>query len=172
MFAGLELYKYHCYQMRKLNSDQMRNFIFGVEDSLVSTLGILFGIASANEFNKHQLLVAGLITIVVEATSMGAGSFLSEETIKESEGGENKLNPLSDGLIMFFSYFFAGFVPLAPYLLFDISIAKYVSFAFSIVALFILGFIPSKKTKSGFKMAFVAGFAALLGFLVAHFLST
>lgn len=157
--------------MKKLNPNQMRNFIFGAEDSLVSTLGILFGIASANEFSKHQLLVAGLITIVVEATSMGAGSFLSEDTIKEAEGESNTLNPLSDGLIMFFSYFFAGFIPLAPYLLFDVSLAKYVSIAFSLVALFLLGFIPSKKAKSGFRMVLVAGFAVLLGFLVAHFLT-
>jgi len=153
--------------MKKLTTDQMRNFIFGAEDSLVSTLGILFGIASANEFNNHQLLVAGLITIVVEATSMGAGSFLSEESAIEIDG-RKKLTPLSDGIIMFFSYFFAGFIPLAPYLFFDTSTARYVSVGASLLALFILGYIPNKKARSGFKMALVASFAALLGFIVAN----
>ncbi len=153
--------------MRKLNSDQLRNFVFGAEDSLVSTLGVLFGIASANDFDKHQIIVAGLITIVVEATSMGAGSFLSEETAIEADG-RRKMKPITDGIIMCFSYFVAGFIPLAPYFFAEVSTAKYASIFFSLAALFILGLLPSRNLKSGLRMAVVASFAAFLGFLVAH----
>lgn len=156
--------------MKRPNSEEYRNFIFGAEDSLVSTLGILFGIASAGEFTKHQICLAGIIAIVVEATSMGAGSFLSESSVMEID--ENtKLNPVKDGVIMFFSYFLSGFIPLAPYLLLEVSTAKYVSIAVSLFALFFLGYLPTKKPRSGLKMMLIAGAAACIGFLVAHIFS-
>jgi VIT1/CCC1 family predicted Fe2+/Mn2+ transporter len=156
--------------MKKLNSNQFRNFIFGAEDSLVSTLGILFGIASAGEFTRHQIFLAGIIAIVVEATSMGAGSFLSESSAMEIDKRTN-LDPLKDGLIMYFAYFFSGFIPLTPYLLLEVNTAKYVSVLASLVALFILGYLPAKNPKSAIKMALVAGAAATIGFLVAHIFS-
>jgi VIT1/CCC1 family predicted Fe2+/Mn2+ transporter len=153
--------------MNKLTPDQFRNFVFGAEDSLVSTMGVLFGIASASGFTPHQIFVAGIITIVVEATSMGAGSFLSETSTNEADR-RIRMAPISDGLIMFLSYFFAGFIPLAPYLLIDVSSARYASVGASLVALFILGYLPAKNVKSGLRMAVIAGFAAGIGFLVAH----
>lgn len=156
--------------MRKLNSDQFRNFVFGAEDSLVSTLGILFGIASAGEFSRHQIFLAGIIAVVVEATSMGAGSFLSESSAMELDG-RTRHNPITDGIIMFCSYFLSGFIPLTPYLLLDIDPAKYVSIGATLSALFVLGYLPAKNTKSGLKMTMVAGAAASIGFLVAHIFS-
>jgi len=156
--------------MLKLNRDQMRNFIFGAEDSLVSTMGVLFGIASAGEFTQQQIFLAGLITIVVEATSMGAGSFLSESSAKEIDG-RTKMAPVADGIIMLFAYFFAGFIPLTPYLIFSVTTGKYISVIASLLSLFILGFLPTKRLRSGLKMAIVAGVAASIGFIVAHIFS-
>ncbi len=156
--------------MKKLNPDQFRNFVFGAEDSLVSTLGILFGIASAGGFNQHQLIIAGIIAIVVSATSMGVGSFLSESSAREIDEKSTFL-PIKDGLVMFFSYFFSGFIPLAPYFIFEVSQARFVSASVSLLALFILGYLPAKKPRSGFKMVLVAGFAAFIGFAVAHVFS-
>ncbi|MFC1722374.1 VIT1/CCC1 transporter family protein [Patescibacteria group bacterium] len=154
--------------MKKLTSDYYRNLIFGVEDSLVSTLGVLFGITSVAGFSKRQIFLTGIITVVVEASSMGAGSFLSESTANELEGSKIK-NPILDGIIMFFAYFFAGFIPLTPYIILPVAQARYVSVAITIVALYLLGFIPAKNHKSGIKMALVAGFAVLVGFMVAYF---
>jgi VIT1/CCC1 family predicted Fe2+/Mn2+ transporter len=156
--------------MKNIKSDSLRNLIFGAEDSLVSTFGVLFGITSVAGFTKTQILIAGLVTIVVEATSMGAGSFLSETSTNELEG-EQKHNPISDGIIMFVSYFFAGFIPLAPYAFFELHEARYFSIAASLTALFILGCLPTKKFKSGLRMMLVAGIAAALGYLVAHIFS-
>ena len=156
--------------MKKLSTDEMRNFIFGAEDSLVSTLGVLFGVASAGTFSKTQIFITGLITIVVEAMSMGAGSFLSESSANELDGAKNH-KPVIDGVIMFFAYFVFGFIPLTPYLLLETNTARYVSITATIITLFVLGYIPSKKAKSGLKMAMVAGFAALVGFTIAHIFS-
>lgn len=153
--------------MKKLNVDQFRNLIFGAEDSLVSTLGVLYGITSVSGFSRQQIFLTGLITIVVEATSMGAGSFLSESSADEVQKNTER-SPVKDGIIMFLAYFTFGFIPLTPYLLLDVSMARPVSVLASVVALFILGYIPTKRAKAGFKMATVAGLAALLGYIVAH----
>lgn len=153
--------------MLKTNTAQLRNLFFGAEDSLVSTLGLLFGIASTAQFSQHQVVVTGLIAISVEALSMGAGSFLSESSTQEIDK-KAKFTPASDGMIMFISYLLFGLVPLLPYLFFEVSIAKYVSVISSFFVLFILGYLPAKKATSGIRMVVVAGAAALAGFAVAH----
>jgi hypothetical protein len=43
----------------------LRNFIFGVEDSLVSTVGLLAGVA-AGGVSSAAILTTGLVLIVVE----------------------------------------------------------------------------------------------------------
>ena len=55
----------------------LRNFVFGVEDSLVSTVGLLSGIAIAG-MNRESIFATGVVLIFVEAVSMAAGSFLAE----------------------------------------------------------------------------------------------
>ncbi len=155
---------------RNLEPNYVRNFLFGAEDSLVSTLGVLFGITAVASFSKSQIFITGLVTIVVEATSMGAGSFLSETETNELNHEKSTIkNPVVDGVIMFFAYFFAGFIPLAPYIVMEIHQARYVSILASFIALFFLGYVPTKKPNSGLKMVTIAGVAALIGFLVAHF---
>ncbi len=156
--------------MRKFTPNNLRNLIFGIEDSLVSTFGVVFGVASVSNFPQEQIIVTGLITIVVEAASMGAGSFLTESEINEVDH-RSKLDPAIDGVIMFFAYFFAGFIPLAPYIFFDTLPAKLFSIAFTLISLYILGYLPTRKLRSGFRVVLVAGCAALLGYLVAHFFS-
>jgi VIT1/CCC1 family predicted Fe2+/Mn2+ transporter len=150
----------------KTNPSYIRNFIFGSEDSLVSTVGVVFGIATANP-SKKMVILAGLIVIAVEASSMGAGAYLSEQSENEQSENEIKQNPFMDGVIMGTSYFFAGFIPLVPYMIMEVSTAKYVSIGFSLIALFLLGYAPKKNLKSAIRMALVAGFAILLGFLIA-----
>ena len=44
----------------KINPNYLRNMVFGAEDSLVSTTGVLFGLASSAA-NKSSILVTGLV---------------------------------------------------------------------------------------------------------------
>ncbi len=60
----------------------MREIIFGLEDSLVSTLGAVTGIA-AGTGNRYVVILSGLVLIVVEALSMSAGSYLSSKSARE-----------------------------------------------------------------------------------------
>ena len=58
----------------------VRNFTFGVEDSLVSTVGLLAGIAFAG-VNAGTVVLTGAVLIFVEGFSMAVGSLLSEQSV-------------------------------------------------------------------------------------------
>lgn len=78
----------------------IRNFVFGVEDSLVSTVGLLAGIAFAGVEAKTVVLT-GAVLIFVEAFSMGVGSLLSEQSVEQYE--EKKEVSLISGVISLLS---------------------------------------------------------------------
>jgi VIT1/CCC1 family predicted Fe2+/Mn2+ transporter len=150
----------------------MRNFIFGVEDSLVSTLGFLTGISAAG-LPIHSVILSGLVLVLVEAFSMGVGSFLSEETVEEYEqrGAVPLRKSIIAGLTMFFSYLVAGFIPLGPYILLPALFAFWLSILFSLSALFLLGALSGKVSslnslKTGFRMLLIGGGALLIGIIV------
>ncbi len=155
--------------MKKINPDYLRNLIFGTEDALVSTVGVLFGLATKGNYSPSQLITAGLIVIAVEALSMGAGSFLTEESVHKTQGiiKLHKDNPTIGALIMFFSYFISGVIVLLPYIFLPVSTAKIVSIALTAIMLFSAGFLPTKNLKQGLKMVLVAGAAILVGFGIA-----
>lgn len=154
----------------------VRNFIFGAEDSLVSTVGLLSGVASAGVAQK-EIVISGIVLIFIESFSMSVGSFLAERTTEESyvTYRQQESNSFFAAVIMFFSYFICGLISLFPYLIFQVGHAFWWSIATSLVSLFILGFISAKilKTKiikSAFRMMVIGGFAIGLGIIVGLFL--
>ena len=152
--------------MPKLKPTYFRNIIFGAEDSLVSTVGVLFGVATANP-SKSLILLTGLLVISVEALSMGVGAYLSETSENELKHKYSN-TPMFSGAFMFISYFLAGFIPLAPYLLVNVYYARFMSVVLSLLALFVLGFIPQSSIKAAVRMVAIAGAAICLGFIIAH----
>lgn len=93
----------------------VKNLTFGIEDSLISTTGVLVGIAAA-KFRKREIIVAGLILIIVEALSMTYGAFLSDENfLKASDKPYSTCQIVKYSLAMFLSYFLVGLVLLVPY---------------------------------------------------------
>lgn len=153
---------------KKLNVDYLRNILFGAEDSLVSTVGVLFGLASSSDYNSHLLILAGITLIAVEALSMGVGSYLSETEVHETKDGKkHRDSPVLDGVIMLFSYLVFGIITLAPYLILPMETARYFSVAITLGFLFIVGYLPTENVKSGVRMLVTAGLAILVGFMVA-----
>lgn len=157
---------------RKLIAMYIRNFIFGVEDSLVSTVGLLSGIAIA-DIPVKTIILTGVVLIFVEAFSMAIGSFLSERSSAEyiSGAGRTGRSTAIAGVIMFFSYFIAGFVPLSPYIFTNPQSAFTLSILFSLIALFILGGVSARfsKTsmfKTGMRMLLIGGIAIAVGVTV------
>lgn len=157
----------------------IRNAIFGIEDSLVSTVGFLSGIAVA-DLERATILLVGVVLIVVEGVSMGAGAFLSEASAEEyrAAGARRKHgHAFAAGVVMFVSYLLAGFVPLMPYILFPISVALEVSVGSSLVALILLGAASgalsrASLVKSAVRMLVIGGVAIAIGVTVATFIAT
>jgi len=150
----------------------LRNFIFGVEDSLVSTVGLLSGVAAAS-ISKETILLTGVILIFVEAFSMAVGSFLSEHSVEDyiAQRETSAITPFWGGVVMFISYFVAGFIPLAPYLVIPVTSAFWWSIGFSLLALFLLGMIGGRLSglssrRYGFRMLIIGGIAIAIGVLV------
>ncbi|XOA42844.1 MAG: VIT1/CCC1 transporter family protein [Candidatus Nealsonbacteria bacterium] len=60
----------------------IREIVFGVEDGMLSTLGALTGIAAGSN-NHFFIILSGFVIVIVEAISMGIGSYLSTKSVKE-----------------------------------------------------------------------------------------
>ncbi len=153
-----------------------RNFIFGVEDSLVSTVGLLAGIAIAG-VSRETIFLTGVILLFVEGFSMAAGSFLSEASAEEytNQKSAGFSRSLIAGAIMFASYFVAGFVPLFPYVIAEGVSALSLSIAASVLALFFLGMVSGKISRAGMvrsalRMSLVGSLAIVIGLTVGYFL--
>ena len=61
---------------------RIREFVFGIQDGLISTVGLLAGIKGATESNTVVIL-AGFTAMFAGAISMAAGSYLSSSAEKE-----------------------------------------------------------------------------------------
>lgn len=154
----------------RLDTHYVRSSFFGIEDSLVSTTGLIAGI-SVGTADRNVVILAGVVAIAVEAISMAAGEFLSEETEKDMSQGHDRANPVIGGLIMLVSYAAAGMVPLAPILLLDQAYAFTGSIVSALVGLFILGYVRGKITrkpaiKQAVRVLVVGGIAAAIGIVV------
>ncbi len=168
--------KHHQLRTSSVNASYIRSFIFGVEDSLVSTVGLLSGIAIAG-VPRATILLTGVVLIFVEAISMAAGSFLSEYSAEEFEKKSEVPagRALADAAIMFVSYFLSGFIPLAPYIFLLTTDAFILSNVLSLVALYALGTVGARLARvsiwrSGLRMVIVGGLAIAVGIGVGTFL--
>jgi VIT1/CCC1 family predicted Fe2+/Mn2+ transporter len=146
--------------------------LFGAEDALVSTLGMVVGI-SAGTTNREFILLAAFVTVIVEALSMGAGEYLSEKSVGELNRRKKKSlsSPLIGGLVMFFSYLIAGTIPVVPTVLFLYPKSAVISTICSFIGLFALGILKGEivkksPTRSGFEVLLVGGIAAIAGLIV------
>ena len=152
----------------------MRNFIFGVEDSLVSTVGLVSGIAAAG-VSHSTIVLTGVVLIFVEAFSMAVGSFLSEHSVEDyvNNIGSYSRHSIIGGLIMFFSYFVSGFIPLFSYVFVRDEYSFWVSIIASLAALLVLGIISAKLFKTnvwhhGLEMLLIGGAAVGIGITVGR----
>lgn len=61
---------------------RIREFVFGIQDGLISTVGLLAGIQGATE-NNLVVIVTGFTAMISGAISMAAGSYLSSGAQKD-----------------------------------------------------------------------------------------
>lgn len=156
----------------------LRNFTFGVEDSLGSTVGLLSGVAAAG-VPRSTIIVTGLILIFTEALSMGVGSFLSEQSVEEFERRRNLPwgESVPGAITMFLSYLLAGLLPIAPYVVWSLPMALYSSVAAAVVGLVVLGALNAKiahtsAVKQMARMGLLGGSVAVAGVMVGEILKS
>ena len=147
-----------------------------MSDSLVSTVGLLAGIDITGT-SSHLIVTTGIIYALVEGFSMAVGSFLSEQSVEEYDSKKQVGigNSITGAVVMFMAFVLASFIPLAPYLYFGLSSALWFSIIFSVIALFIVGSISAKLSKTsilmnGLTMAVLGASAIVIGVLVGKFM--
>lgn len=162
---------------RRDGAELVRNFVFGVEDSLVSTVGLVSGIAVAG-VPRYTILLTGVTLIFVEAFSMGVGAFLSEEaahdyTSRTRRPSEN----FWPAIIMFATYFLVGLIPLGPYLVLTSGSALIVSILATLASLFGFGMVAGMwvgrfPLRRAVEMLTLGGGAVFIGMVVGSLFAT
>ena len=154
----------------------LRTIIFGINDSLVSTVGFLAGISVAG-VPRATIALTGIIYALVEAFSMATGDFLSEESAEEYESKSDVSDRPSiiAAILMFISCVLAAIIPLVPYLIFSDGTALLVSASASIFSLFIVGVLSARFSRlpslwRGARMALLGGAAIVMGVAVGMFM--
>ena len=157
----------------KINQDYLRSSVFGFQDALVSTTGVVVGISAAVSDPKFIILSA-FITVSVEALSMAAGQYLSEKSVHDLPASHHRDNLVFGGLLMFFSYIIGGLVPIIPLFFTHHPLTSFFSVLFAFVGLFLLGFIKAKLFsgkvwRSALEMLTIGGLTTLIGLAVGLF---
>lgn len=154
---------------RLLTSNHIRSFVLGVEDSLVSTVGLVTGIAAAGT-GRSTILLTGFILVFVEAFSMAVGELLTETTVKEFEDHHDVplIQARFSAFVMLVSYIMSGIMVLVPYMVFPVESALPASIGVALCLLFILGVLTAEISRThplrkGIIMAVVGGIAILIG---------
>ena len=156
--------------MKKLPKEYLQSAMFGFNDALVSTTGVIVGI-SAGTGNKQIVILAGVVTILVEALSMGSGQYLSSKSAHQLDKTDSVKRPLIGGIIMLVSYFLAGLVPLlAIVLVSPMDLARIVAIAAALTCLLILGYAKGKIVKvpplrSALEFFIIGGVATSIGII-------
>ncbi|HEY5600586.1 MAG TPA: VIT1/CCC1 transporter family protein [Patescibacteria group bacterium] len=160
-----------------INKEYFRSILFGIEDSLVSTTGLIAGISVGSSDNREFVLLAGLVAVSIEAVSMGAGEYLSDDAVRDLDKLKRyRENPFLSGTLMLISYFLAGLIPLAPIAFTNYPASLWLSVFLALIFLFLLGFVKGRISntspfKGGLKILFVGGISTLLGLVVGRFFS-
>jgi VIT1/CCC1 family predicted Fe2+/Mn2+ transporter len=157
----------------------IRAGVFGVQDGIVSTFGLVMGVAGA-QVSPEAILIAGLAGAFSGAVSMGAGEYVSvkvQQELMEARGyaGEETVHAhraaaANSGLFVLGAAF-----PLLPFLLTVGLTAVLASAALSVLALFGTGAALTRLTHrspwaSGLRMLLIGGGAGVLGYLVGSVL--
>ncbi len=174
------------HSLNRAASFSIREIVFGLEDSLVSTLGAVTGIAVGTQ-NAYVVILSGLVLIAVEAVSMSAGSYLSS---KSAAGVESRLNhrrthrgdhipilPMRSAVVMGVFYLIGGLFPLFPYFFLSVTSAFIPSVLLTTGALYATGVWIGHLTRrtpwrSGVEMVAVSLLAAGVGYAIGRIAST
>lgn len=158
--------------MKNIQKEYLQSAMFGFNDALVSTTGVIVGISTGTG-NKEVVVLAGVVTILVEALSMGSGQYLSSKSAHQLDKSNSFRVPIISGLVMFWAYFLAGLVPLLSIILFPMSYSRNVAIIAALLSLLLLGYVKGKIVKvppirSALEVLIIGGIATVIGIVVGN----
>lgn len=80
--------------MSQVHEDYLRSALFGLQDGLVSTTGVVVGISTGID-DKSVILLAAFVAVTVEASSMAAGQYSSEKAVHRTGAGNTLITSSS-----------------------------------------------------------------------------
>ncbi len=161
-------------------ANTIRAGVFGVQDGIVSTFGLVMGVAGA-QVSPEAVLIAGIAGAFSGAVSMGAGEYVSVKVQHEllaargSTDGEGNVSPYRAATANSGLFVLGAAFPLLPFLFLVGLPAVALSTALSASALFATGALLTRLTRrppllSGLRMLVIGGGAGLLGYGVGSVL--
>ena len=158
------------------HEDYIRSAFFGLQYGLVSTTGVVVGI-SAGVQDKSIVILASLVAVTVEASSMAAGQYSSEKAVHQMDKNTGRHNDslLMGAIIMFIAYLGAGMIPILPVIIIGPPNSSYISVALAFLGLFTVGYVRGhltgeKPLRSAIELFFIGGTATAIGLIVGYFL--
>ena len=161
--------------MIKVQKEYLQSAMFGFNDALVSTTGVIVGISTGTG-NKQVVILAGVVTILVEALSMGSGQYLSSNSAHQLDRSDSFKVPLISGLIMFGAYFLAGLVPLLSIIIFPMSYSRDIAIVAALSCLLVLGYAKGRIVKvppirSAVEVLIIGGITTAIGIIAGNIFS-
>lgn len=158
--------------MKKINKEYLQSAMFGLSDALVSTTGVIVGVSTGTS-NRQVVILAGVVTILVEALSMGSGQYLSSKSAHQLDKSDTSHTPAIGGLVMFGAYFMAGLVPLLAVILAPMSYSRYIAIAAALGCLLVLGYAKGRivgvpPLRSALEVFVIGGVATVVGIVVGN----
>ncbi len=160
--------------IKTIHEDYLRSGMFGLQDGLVSTAGVVVGI-STGVSDKSIIILASLVALAVEASSMAAGQYSSEKAVHQMDKtGRHTDNLTLGAVIMFFGYLLGGLVPVIPTILFSQPEARTISIVATFIGLFFLGYVKghiveTKPLRSAVELFIIGAIATSVGLAVGYF---
>ena len=156
-----------------LHEDYLRSLMFGLQDGIVSTTGVVVGISTGVN-DKAIIVLAALVAVMVEATSMAAGQYSSEKAVHQMDKtGKHTDNLYVGTFIMFFAYLIGGSFSIIPTLIFDQPIARVFAIVCAFVGLFIVGLLKGylvehRPLRSAIELFIIGSIATAIGVVVGY----
>lgn len=149
--------------------------MFGLQDGIVSTTGVVVGI-STGVSDKAIIVLAALVAVAVEASSMAAGQYSSEKAVHQMDkSGKHTDNLYVGAFIMFFAYLIGGLFSIVPVIVFNQPIARTLAIVSAFIGLFVIGYIKGhlvehRPLRSAIELLIIGSIATTVGIIVGYIL--
>jgi len=98
----------------------IRDIVYGANDGIITTFAVVAGVTGGS-LSARAVLIVGAANLFADGLSMGVGNYLSIRSNESARAAENlpeeEASPVRHGIATFLSFFIAGAIPLAPYVL-------------------------------------------------------